>query len=223
MKRIPVDLADVSLADSTNAKSSYFGYDFQLPWSDVDEQNSKANAKVAILPFRSGLYVVIKDIAPKSLINSLLADGKLDPSEFSQLYGEKSLDSDYAFTRIMLDATPSQLNLRTPHKDGVRASMLLMMKAIAVPVDSGIFNVHSGDFKGFQYGDPTEHPNRIVVDLFSDNKSLELTFSRKDKAALSVSQPEINRIVMTLQQSSAGSQAPSVRSNSKAQRTQPGT
>ncbi len=223
VKRVPVDLRDSSIANSIGAELSYFGFDFQLPWNDFDEQKSKENPNLAIVVFRSGLRMMIKNIAPKSLINSLLEDGKVDPKQFKELYGENSLDSDYAFTRVMLDATPSQLNWVTPHKDGVRASMLLIMKAIAVPVDSGIFNVHSGNFKGFQYGDPNEHPKRIVVDLFSDDKSLEIMFLQKGKAPLNVSQSEINRVVMTLQRSSAGTMTPPARTDSKAHRTQPGT
>jgi hypothetical protein len=138
------------------------------------------------------------------------------------MYGQKALDSDYEFTRLMIEATPSQVNLTTPEKDAIRTSTLLTMKAIAVPVDSGIFNVRTEGFKGFQYGDPAGHPKRIVVDLFSDERSLEIIFSRKDKTPLNVSQPEVNRVVMTLQKSSAGSEKPASKADPTA-RTQPGT
>ena len=199
VKIVPVDLRDSSIANSTGAELSYFGFDFQLPWNDFDEQKSKKYPKLEIVAFRSGLQMMIKDIAPKSLINSLLEDGKVDPKQFKELYGENSLDSDFAFTRIMLDATPSQLNLVTPHKEGVRTSMLLIMKAIAVPVDSGIFKVHTHDFQGFQYGDPAEHPKKIVVDLFSDDRCLEIMFFRQGRSPLDITQAEINRVVMTLE------------------------
>src|SRR5438046_9546588 len=80
VKQVPVEIGDLSVA-SAATKSSHFGYDFQLPWDDLDEQDSKLHPKLVVLSFHSGLRIMIKDIAPKSLVNSLLSDSKINRNE----------------------------------------------------------------------------------------------------------------------------------------------
>jgi len=39
-----------------------------------------------------------------------------------------------------------------------------------------MFLLHTDEFDGFQYEDPTQQPKRALVDLFAQDRSLEFTF-----------------------------------------------
>jgi len=96
------------------------------------------------------------------------------------------------------DATPGSIRLVDSKQDVARTTTLLIFKAFIVPGDSGIFMVQANDFKGFQYGDPSKHPKRITVSLYSVDGGIEFSFARKDMQPLAISQAEINRVVQTL-------------------------
>jgi len=76
-----------------------------------------------------------------------------------------------------------------------------MFKAFIVPGDSGIFMVQANGFKGFQYGDPSKHPKRVTVTLYSAEGGIELSFAQKDLKPLAITQADINRAIQTLRYS----------------------
>ena len=54
-------------------------------------------------------------------------------------------------------------------------------------------------FKGFQQGNAEARENGVVVNLYSDDGSVELIFTEKNNlASAEVTQPEINRIIQSL-------------------------
>ena len=82
-----------------------------------------------------------------------------------------------------------------------RDQFLLIIKSIALPksAETGIFNVHTQSFQGFQQGNPQFRKDHIRVELYSDEGSLEMLFLQKDyRNSEGVTQPEINRIVQSL-------------------------
>ena len=38
---VPTDLKDTSVSEAPGTKLSYFGYEFEVPWSDLDESQTK--------------------------------------------------------------------------------------------------------------------------------------------------------------------------------------
>ena len=61
-----------------------------------------------------------------------------------------------------------------------------------------MFLLHTDEFDGFQYEDPTQHPKRVLVDLFAQDQSLEFTFLLNyEGASPNVSQADINRVIQT--------------------------
>jgi len=42
---VPTDLKDQSVSEAPGKKLSYFGYEFQIPWSDLDEAQTKLYPK----------------------------------------------------------------------------------------------------------------------------------------------------------------------------------
>ena len=62
---VPTELKDLSISPAPGRKLSYFGYELEVPWSDLDDSQTrvedKPNHKFAWICFRSGLklFVVI--------------------------------------------------------------------------------------------------------------------------------------------------------------------
>ena len=91
--------------------------------------------------------------------------------------GEEPLQSDYALTQLILETTPKKITLRSDRQNASATLAMLVVKSIATPpADSGMFLLHTDEFDGFQYEDPTQHPKRVLVDLFAQDRSLEFTF-----------------------------------------------
>ena len=117
-------------------------------------------------------------------------------------FGPDATRSDYDFTRKLYEFTPEKMN-RWAIRPSVhyRETMLLTIKSTSLlwSADSGIFNIHNQDYKGFQQGSTQARPNGIVVDLYSDDDGIEFIFNQKDyQDREGVSQAEINRVVQSV-------------------------
>ena len=200
---VPTDLKDQSVSGAPGSKLSYFGYEFEIPWSDLDETQTKfypANKpeKTKVdLRFRSGLRLLISAIPPRVWAKELARDSNISPEAIEAVFGHETMKSDYSFIKTLYEFTPDKMN----HWDFARDQLLLIIKSIALPksAEAGIFKVHSHTYEGFQYGNPQFRKDDIVVDLYSDDGSVEMIFLQKDyRNAIGVTQPEVNRIAQSL-------------------------
>ena len=201
---VPANLKDKSISETAGKKLSYFGYVFDVPWSDLDETQTKLypkdkpNKTRVDLRFRSGLRVLVSAIPPQTWATQLSTDFKVPLQRVEASFGE----SDYSFVKALYEFTPEKMNhWSLSHRIQDREAFLLLIKSIALPrsAESGIFNLQNQSFKGFQEGNPQVRQDEIIVDLFSDEGSVEMIFLQKDYHNPSgVSQPEINRIVQSL-------------------------
>jgi hypothetical protein len=201
VKRDPVELPDLSISRAVGRKLSYFGYEFEVPWDDVDEAKSRIiGGNKAIIPFRSGNVLSVWSGSPHDFVNAALSSGTIDRDTFRQIYGDKALQSDYFFHRIMLETTPDQVTPFISKRLAVTRSMLLLMKGISAPrgANSGIFLVRTGDFSGFQFGRPPSSSSGLSVELYSDSGSLDFIFGQKVNGPTIISQPDINLILQTI-------------------------
>jgi hypothetical protein len=207
----PAALRDTSISAVPHKKASYFGYEFELPWDDVDEQKVKTFGTVHVTYFRSGNLVWFSAFPPKNFVNEVFKSTQTDPVRMRQAYGDEAFQSDYAFTSRMLQITPSKISPFSSKKEAVGGMMLLIIKTIAMPnVDSGLFSIHTGDFKGFQYCSPQSQSARIVDDLFADDGGVEFWFALNKKGAVpDISQAQINRVLQSVQKVSSPTHAAS--------------
>jgi hypothetical protein len=200
VKKEPVELPDLSISRTAGKKLSYFGYEFEVPWDDVDETKIRIiGGNKAIIPFHSGNVLSVWTGSSHDFVNTVLSSGKIDRDTFRQIYGDKALESDYFFQRIMLETTPDQITPFISKRRAVSLSMLLLMKGISAPrgADSGIFVVRTGDFSGFQFGRP-QITSTFNVELSSDSDSLDFIFGQKVNGPTIISQPDVNRILQTI-------------------------
>lgn len=198
--QVPVPLSDLSISNLAHRKVSYFGYEFELPWDDVDEQKDKTVGTIHISYARSGNAFWFATFPPKNFVNTIMETAKLDPQGFRQLYGEEAFESDYNFHRKMLEMTPSAIRPFVSRKQAVAGQMLLIIKAISMPkAGSGIFSIRSTDFEGYQFENPKTRPSRITDELFSAGGGVDVILMQKvDGSAPTISQAEINRVIQSI-------------------------
>ena len=194
---VPVDLEDKSVCAAGRTKLSYFGYEFEVPWTDLDTTKTKLYPTLVGLKFRSGKSLIFATSPPRKFVNTVISSANEDT--LRQIYGEAPLQSDYEMHRLILFATPEQLTLRTPRKQLVGTSTLLTMKAVMVGNESAIYMIQRSSFRGFQYGNPRNRPRRVSAELFADDGGLGFTFGGQGPGCpLGISQPEINCVLQTV-------------------------
>jgi hypothetical protein len=193
---VPTELSDSSVSQAPGKTLSFFGYDFEIPWPDLDESQTKLYPTDkpkcrADLRFRSGLRMIVTAVRARELVDALAEQAKIRAA-----YGK----SDYDIVRTIYEFSPDKMqhwNARVLFRE----QFLLILKTAAVPTSaqSGIFDIRNNDFRGFQAGNPQVRQDGIVVHLFADDGSVEFIFSQKDyKAPSGITQPEINRIIQSL-------------------------
>lgn len=205
---VPTELPDKSVSAAPGTKLSYFGYEFEVPWSDLDETQTKlyptsGAAKCrAVLHFRSGLQMMFTAVPPHEWANRLAEEFHSSPQKVGLLFGSTAEMSDYDFKRSLYEFTPDKMHHRTSSQSTLyREEFVLIFKtaAMATSAESGIFNIQNQSFKGFQEGYPQARQVSVVVQLFSDEGSAEVIFGeRNNPKGTVVSQAEINRVIQTM-------------------------
>ncbi len=205
-KVVPTELKDQSVSQAPGARLTYIGYDFELPWDNLDETQTKLYPKDkpnrVVLVFRSGLRVIVTALPAREWVNGLAGELKTSPQEMEETFGHEAMQSDYNFVKTVYEFTPETMHhWNTSSKTFARDASLLIIKSLA-PLkcaETGIFKVQSKSFKGFQQGNPQTQHDRLAVNLYSDEGSVELIFDEKNyKSSAGVTQPEINRVVQSL-------------------------
>jgi len=202
----PAQLADLSISRSPGRKLSYFGYEFEVPWNDVDESKSGIipDSNKAMIVFQSGNSLSVWHGSPRAFLNTVLANDKIDQNTLRRIVGDEALQSDYALYRTISQMTPDKMTPFESQRDAANQALLLLVKGICMPTgaDSGVFAVSAGEFSGFQFGRPANPSGQVSVRLFSDSSSLNFILNQKPGGPVVISQPEINRILQTLHKAS---------------------
>lgn len=209
---VPTELPDRSISQATGVRLSYVGYEFDIPWDDLDESKTQLYPKDkpvktrAVLAFRSGLRLIVTALPSQEWTHELtsgeLGLGKLSPQAIELLFGHGASASDYTLVNNIYEFTPDKMH-HWSLSDSLhyRETVLLTIKSImpGASAETGIFRLQNQGYKGFQQGNPVKHPKGVVVSLYSDVGGVEFIFSSQDyRNPAGVTQPEINRIVQTL-------------------------
>jgi hypothetical protein len=205
---VPTDLKDPSISQAPGMKLSYLGYEFEVPWTDLDDSqtklypNGKTEKTRVDLHFRSGLRLLVTALPSREVVDDLTKEFKVSPQALERVFGGDTMKSDYSFHKAVYEFTPDKMN-HWNFRGGMmnRDEFLLFVKAIFLSpaADSGIFNIQSQNYVGFQQGDPLARPHGIVVSLYSEKANLEMIFTQKDyRKSIEITQPEINRVVRSL-------------------------
>ena len=198
----PAQLTDFSISRSPGRKLSYFGYEFEVPWNDVDGAKSGLipDSNKAMIVFQSGNSLSVWHGSPRAFLNTVLSNDKIDQNTLRRIVGDEALQSDYALYRTILQMTPGKMTPFESQSDAANQALLLLIKGICLPTgsESGVFAVHAGEFSGFQFGQPANPSGELSIRLFSDSSSLNFIFVQRAGGSAVISQPDINRILQTL-------------------------
>jgi hypothetical protein len=201
VRNIPTELGDLYASPALGQRLSYFGFEFEVPWNDVDKAKSLViGGNKAVIAFRSGNVLMVWRGSPHDFVDTILKTSNIDLGTFQKMYGGEALTSDYNFKRMMLEATPDTITPFVSKTKAVDQEMLLVMKGLSAPrgAESGMFFVSAGQFKGFQFGRPSKALNGFSVELYSATDSLDFIFAPKINGQTAISQADVNRILQTL-------------------------
>lgn len=202
---IPRELADHSVAQAASTKLSYFGYEFEVPWTDIDMSKTKSYPDSALLTFHSGLVLLVG-----SSTQSAPSDprGK-SPIALATVRDKFGTRSDYEFIASIYDFTPAEVHAwAVSPRVHYRETLMLNLKSVNLgpEAETGFFKVNNSTLNGFQQGDPQGWPSKyrprcrstVILQLFSDAGELNITLFQKDfHNPAGISQAEINRIIQS--------------------------
>ena len=191
---VPVDLPDRSISPTPGSKLSYLGYEFEIPWTDLDDTQTKRYPDQVILTFRSGCRLMMGVSLPKFWITNL---GKLtlSPAIATVQFGPDALQSDYRFLEALYDFTPDKMHpFAIRPSTHYREAYLLTLKSAALSrhARSGFFNIEGSAYKGFQQGDPGTQSS-VLLELYGDSGSVHFTFFPDEQT-----HQNLNRVAQSL-------------------------
>lgn len=205
---VPTELPDHSVSQAAGLHLSYVGYDFEVPWSDLDDTQTKlypqnrAEKNEAILTFRSGLRVMIAAVPARQFVRDFSNDFSTGPHLVNTSFERGGVASDYVVASNIYNFSPATMHYwsLSPQVHYREDAMLSMKSMLPGPAEHGIFNIQNAGYRGFQQGNPQVRQNALVLNLYSDDGSVQIKFSQKDYHNPSgVTQAEINRVIQSLQ------------------------
>ena len=199
VKVTPAPLPDSSTFAGPVQRQIYAGYEFEVPWIVDETKGRRISPTSEVIVFTSGNAIWFSRSPAKDFVHTLLKCSSVDERNLRLLFGD-AVDSDYALHKLILDSTPQRIGLLSSRTEAAAVSMLLLYKGIMVSGDAetGIFQVQTSDFQGFQYGDPLRRPKTVEVQMFSNDGGLAFLFvQRQSGPAAAITQREINRVVQS--------------------------
>jgi hypothetical protein len=195
----PVHLSNSSISNALGKRLSYLGYEFEVPWTDIDNEHTKLVGSWQVIAFDSKRVIVLRTRPAKEEVKFFSGGGKRDALKSRLIWGGEALVSDYAFNKAALETTPANV---TPFalRPQARELGLLVLKSTLFAVNGKpdrVFLITTKDFQGFQYGYPQARPRMIVDSLYADTGGLDLEF-HNSKSGPAITQEEINRVVQTV-------------------------
>jgi hypothetical protein len=197
---IPQVLRDSVPAKQPGSRLSAYGYEFEVPWVDIDKDKTRSGDFVTIYYFRSGQFLMISN--PEKATNAreiFLADDEKRKVAM-RMWGERTLESNFTLTKAMLETSPTQMAVFAPRAKVVGLGILLTLKILAaMGGETGIFAFDTSAIRGFQMGDPDKGPKVISVRAFDmSDHQLQLTFGMQKGSTGQITQPEVNRLLQTV-------------------------
>ncbi len=199
----PQSLRNAAASSAEGMKLSHAGFEFEVPWADIDKEKTKVAANLAVFTFRSGRVLMFYGPSPKH--EDLLSEfekqmGDKEKQNLRKLFGPEATRTNYAFHEAMLEETPAELRPWMSYREAVRSSMLLMAKAISsVGGETGLFRAGAHGWKGFQFDDPAKQPKKVTLELYdSQDRHVEIIFMGKKNSGFDITQADINRALVTL-------------------------
>lgn len=196
----PQPLSDYSVPDAPGRVMSYFGYEFQVPWTGGFKEKAIGKSGLVHLKFESGQDLLF--IAPENqegLLTQMVQDESMHMKNMQDVFGDLTNRSAYDQYAALLNTTPSTIRAFGPRAKATRGMALLTIKALAFGpgMETGVFSFELPDKRGFQIGDPRKS-SRADLEVFGMGGHHVEFICTNPKDGAKFSQPELNLILTTL-------------------------
>ena len=194
---VPKPLTDVSIDWSEGRTFSFFGYQFEAPWTEVRQE--KILKSIAIVNFSNGASVIFFDPAKGvDFLATLTGKGTKNEATLKKIFSDEATRSNYGLRSAILYLTPGDLRLFSSRQEMVASSVLLMMKPTwAKGKKGGLYSFQTERIRGFQDGDPAY--KRVMIYAFdAQDHEIQLVIASGQAANQNFTQSEVNRIVHSL-------------------------
>jgi hypothetical protein len=190
-KPLPATAAETSIGKSF----SYFGYEFESPWTEVAFE--RKTQSVAVLNFSGGQAISVLDWSDgDGPLQALKGGGADSAAALEPVFGAEATRSNYAFISRILKVTPGDLRVFSSRQKMVRNSVLLRIKQIDLPrIKHGVYSFQTNSFRGFQKGDPLRDGVVIIEAFDAQDHKIPLWIGAKPDASPKPTQADINRIL----------------------------
>ena len=201
---IPMSLASKAESSLSNSSIEHDGFIFRLP----DKGIATTIGQVTLVGFPNGTLEFPSPLRDEdSLVFAAVHD-----DDAKRMLGSDMLHSQFKVMQAAMLVTPEQVKWwKFRSSQNRRAALLLLLKFVAITEsDTGhlfairpIYTIASGEFRGFQLGNPDVPPYEARIDLF-DHADRHLAFDIQggDGHGQVLTQEEINAIVASIRPAS---------------------
>ncbi len=182
---------------------SYFGCEFDSPWSEVKQQ---VNFGPAVrLVFSGGQVIAILDPARQANALQIFRQGAARrKANVATVFGKDATQSNYALRSAIVNLTPADLRFYISPNKMVDNAVFLLLKPISTTnVKHGFYSFQTNWIRGFQQGDPARD-EMVVIDGFDgQDREIVIVVGVGHGTINRASQADINRITYSLRPISA--------------------
>ena len=194
---VPEALSDTSVSANQGTMLSYFGYQYEVPWTDIVKVNR--SGEMVAVACKSGRALVFFDPASAPDGVKIMRVSAANPRNVLSVFGPEAMQSNYALASTILNLTPKRISLWMSPREAAGTAILLDLKRIyTTNAETGLFSLKTSRYRGYQRADPQRSRN---VDLsFFDDQDHEFHFivGTAPGKPLTITQPDINHILDTL-------------------------
>jgi hypothetical protein len=190
----PTDTTEASTAPGT--KLSYFGYQFEVPWSEVEKVSNDGHS--VNVQFRTGQYITFSNpnYFQQDIMSQAASEG---PTKFQKTWIVVINDgSKYEHLSLALSMTPSKLRPFSSHEDFARDQLYLLTKGVLLEHSGAtkLLAIQTTGFKGFEI-DGASYSGNVEIILFDTaDEEFQLEVS-KGRLGGKLTQAELNRIIQS--------------------------
>ena len=199
---VPVPLPSSPVERAARRSFSYFGYEFESPWTEVKLERKLDS--IAILNFTNGCTIAIfGPVNGSSALETMNQTARERGADLGSLFGREATRSNYALRSKIFNLTPGDLRLSWNRGEMVGNSVLLVLKGIWTPKTlGGLYSFQTDWVHGFEIVDPAKAGTINIEAFDGQDNQVNLLIGSGIRAATPFQQ-DVNVVLNSLRPVSA--------------------
>jgi len=200
---VPTPLRLVDAPHPARKTMSYFGYEFESPWTEVKRERKWES--IAVFNFAGGQVISILDPAHDvDELQMMKQEATKRGGNLKSSFGDEATRSRYAMLSKIWSLTPADLRFFSSRQEMVTNSIFLTMKKTRMErIKGGLYSFDTGWLRGIQEGGPAQDDMVIIEAFDARDHKIELWIGSEPGANPRPSQEDINRILHSLRPATA--------------------